>query len=66
MPREIWTEYPEALLHEADESRAEAEASMLAREPYEQDPYNLSMAELLRRWRERQGKNTQEANKKAR
>jgi len=53
--QDVWNHYPPELLEEAEESRALAEAGLLSAAPLpDADPYNLPMAELVRRWRERQ------------
>lgn len=46
----IWDEYPQELLDEAEVSRTEAEAQLLNKEPCDPDPYNVPLLTLLSRW----------------
>jgi hypothetical protein len=54
MEDQIWFDYPQELLAEAETSRDIAETALVLTPRCDTDPYNCSLIELLQRWLKRQ------------
>ena len=53
METDIWNDYPQDLLTEAQQREAESERAWLNATPCVLDPYNLPLPQLIARWWQR-------------